>query len=61
MIGDNGRGFDVAQERSTRHHGLSNLRSRAEGIGGTMNIASEPGLGTRLELLIPIEGVNDRS
>jgi signal transduction histidine kinase len=60
VIRDNGRGFDVARERNSRQRGLTNLRSRAEAIGGTMTLTSDPGRGTRLELLIPIEGVNDR-
>ena len=54
MIGDNGHGFDVAEARSNRQRGLTNLNSRAEAIGGTMSLNSEPGAGTRLELRIPI-------
>ena len=54
VIGDNGRGFDVAEARSNRQRGLTNLNSRAEAIGGTMSLNSEPGAGTRLELRIPI-------
>ena len=54
VIGDNGRGFDVTEVRSSRQRGLINLNARAEAIGGTMNLNSEPGAGTRLELLIPI-------
>jgi signal transduction histidine kinase len=59
VIGDNGRGFDVAEEHSTNQRGLTNLRSRAEAVGGTMSLTSELGQGTRLELLIPTEGVQD--
>jgi signal transduction histidine kinase len=53
-IGDNGRGFDPMRERSTSHHGLGNLRSRAEGTGGTLELTSEPGAGTRLVVDIPV-------
>jgi signal transduction histidine kinase len=56
VIGDNGRGFDVGQARSSRQRGLNNLRSRAEAIGGVLTLNSEPGAGTRLELIIPLEG-----
>ncbi len=54
VIGDNGRGFDVSEARSSRQRGLTNLYARAEAVGGTMKLNSEPGAGTRLELAIPI-------
>lgn len=54
MIGDNGRGFDTAEERSPRQRGLANLHSRAEAVGGTLNVDSEPGAGTRVELTVPL-------
>ncbi len=56
VIGDNGRGFDPAQPRSARQHGLANLRSRAEALGGTLIVTSEAGAGTRLEANIPTPG-----
>jgi signal transduction histidine kinase len=59
VISDNGRGFDVKGERSSRQRGLTNLNARAEAIGGTITVISEPGSGTRLELVIPIS--NGRS
>jgi len=55
VIGDNGRGFDVTETRSNRQRGLTNLRSRADAIGGRLLLTSEPGAGTRLELAIPLE------
>ena len=55
-IGDNGRGFDVNEGRTSGHRGLTNLRSRAEAMGGTMTLSSKPGAGTRLELAIPTSG-----
>jgi len=53
VIGDNGRGFDVSQPRSTRQHGLTNLKARAEAAGGSLTLTSEAGAGTRLEVEIP--------
>lgn len=53
-IRDNGHGFDPAQELGSTHHGLANLRSRAEGAGGTLTLNSEPGLGTLLVVEIPV-------
>jgi signal transduction histidine kinase len=54
VIGDNGRGFDVGHARSSRQHGLTNLHSRAEAVGGSLHVESEPGAGTRLEATIPL-------
>jgi len=53
-IRDNGHGFAVDAERSSGHRGLANLRSRAEALGGTMTLISQPGEGTTLELSLPI-------
>ena len=47
-IEDDGCGFDVAA--TTAGNGLANLRHRAEKIGGTLKIMSEPGKGTRVTL-----------
>lgn len=45
-IEDNGCGFDV--DAITAGNGLANLRHRAEVLGGTLHITSEPGKGTRI-------------
>ena len=55
-IQDNGVG--IAEEQGTiRHdsHGLKIMRERAEAVGGTMNVSSSPGTGTRIEASIPIQ------
>ena len=55
---DNGRGFDI--DAVTKSYGsrgslgMVNLRERAELIGGTINIESVPGKGTRVTLVVPI-------
>ncbi len=57
-VADNGRGFDVeAVERdyaSSGSLGMLNLKERAALIGGTLNIESSPGQGTRVTLLVPL-------
>lgn len=53
VIGDNGRGFDIGSARSSAQHGLANLGARAEALGGRLNINSEPGAGTRIEVEMP--------
>src|SRR5436309_3696069 len=55
-IADNGRGFD-ARARSARMHseglGLIGMRERAASLGGTLSIASGPGRGTTLKIVVP--------
>ena len=50
-IDDDGRGFDV--EATTRGMGLSNLRERAESIGGKLEIESTAGEGTTVRATLP--------
>ena len=44
ILADNGRGFDTGSENPG--NGLSNMRSRATDIGGSLTIESSPGTGT---------------
>jgi signal transduction histidine kinase len=57
-IGDDGQGFDLAQsnERPGTYGGmgLSNVRERVRGLGGTLAVWSLPGEGTTLHLCIPL-------
>ncbi|WP_245154784.1 GAF domain-containing protein [Nocardioides sp. 1609] len=48
-VGDNGRGLP----EEWRESGVANMRSRAEGHGGTFLLRSEPGGGTRLRWAVP--------
>ncbi|QYM78250.1 hypothetical protein K0B96_13195 [Horticoccus luteus] len=52
-IADDGCGFAPGECRGTGH-GLLNLASRAEALGGTANITSAPGAGTTVTLSIPL-------
>jgi two-component system nitrate/nitrite sensor histidine kinase NarX len=47
-IRDNGRGFDPAVQLSSSHYGLVMMRERAETVGATLTIISQPGQGTEL-------------
>lgn len=51
-ITDDGRGFDPAAVRVG--NGLANLRNRALKLGGSLNLASTVGTGTRIVLQIPV-------
>jgi PAS domain S-box-containing protein len=55
-ITDNGSAFDVqemARRKSGRHLGLISMRERAEMMGGTFHITSEPHKGTTVHVQIP--------
>lgn len=53
-IEDNGRGFDQSVT-SSRGNGLQNMDKRMRNIGGTLELSSEPGKGTRIRLQIPLK------
>jgi signal transduction histidine kinase/YHS domain-containing protein len=61
-ISDDGRGFAPPAEADAPdgHWGLRGMRERAELTGGTLDVVSEVGHGTRLHLCIPYPGVGDR-
>jgi two-component system, NarL family, sensor histidine kinase DegS len=56
-IGDDGVGFDSTQppRAAPRSLGLTTMRERAEVLGGTLRVDSEPGRGTRVVLEVPVE------
>lgn len=51
-VRDDGKGFDL--EKADYGHGLENLRTRAVSIGGSVEIHSSPGRGTRVILDTPV-------
>ncbi len=53
MIQDNGIGFD-ASARHDRGLGLGNMQARAESLGATLRVTSQPGEGTRVIATLPI-------
>jgi two-component system nitrate/nitrite sensor histidine kinase NarX len=54
LIEDDGVGFETPApvERTGEHIGLAIMDERARRIGGELRIESEPGEGTRVELLL---------
>lgn len=52
-VEDDGRGFEP-QAATDTGQGLGNLRARAEALGGTLEIRSEPGAGTSVRIRIPL-------
>jgi two-component system NarL family sensor kinase len=53
VVEDDGKGFDPAQTPSG-HFGLIGLNERARLFGGHLHLESEPGVGTRVEVSVPI-------
>jgi signal transduction histidine kinase len=53
-VGDDGVGFAV--EEQLTGYGLAGMRGRVEEVGGEMDIASSPGGGTRVTVLVPVRG-----
>jgi two-component system NarL family sensor kinase len=52
-IEDDGRGFDP-DSVAAGHFGLIGMRERARLLGGTLEVASAPGSGTRIDLDVPL-------
>jgi hypothetical protein len=52
-ISDDGRGMDVARSRR-EHLGLVGMSERAHMLGGSMEIDSAPGRGTRISVRLPL-------
>lgn len=52
-VQDDGIGIDPATPVGRGHHGLSNIRARAEQLGGTFDVVSRRGAGTRILISVP--------
>lgn len=52
---DDGRGFPDALPANRDYHsyGLDSMRERAEQVGGTLTVSTQPGLGTRIAAIVP--------
>jgi tetratricopeptide (TPR) repeat protein len=54
---DDGAGFDPAVARGSGGLGLASLDERARLLGGRCHVASTPGAGTRIEVAVPLPGL----
>jgi signal transduction histidine kinase len=63
IVEDDGKGFDVAgldsKPSGSKGFGLFSVRERLAHIGGTLNIQSEAGKGTKVILLAPLDILKD--
>ena len=53
VVADDGVGFDSSAAVPAGHHGLGNMRARADAIGATLRIESASGQGTRIIVRLP--------
>jgi signal transduction histidine kinase len=55
QILDQGCGFDPAENfHPPRGWGLAGMRERVEAVGGRLNLESQPGMGSKVEIVIPL-------
>jgi signal transduction histidine kinase len=59
-VADDGIGFDPARPAPKGHHGIANMRDRAEALGGSIEIISGEG-GTTIIVRVPIPAPDDGS
>jgi signal transduction histidine kinase len=59
-ISDEGRGFDPAvalsRSQNREHFGLHGIQERALAMGGSCEIISQPNVGTRITICLPVQG-----
>lgn len=54
-VSDDGQGFETRQVQASTH-GLAGMRHRVEASKGRLTVASTPGSGTRLTVMLPLHG-----
>jgi signal transduction histidine kinase len=60
-VADDGHGFDVSSAPAEGHFGITGMRERIDQAGGKLTIASSPGSGTRIEILLPAAALVSKS
>ena len=55
VIEDNGQGMENSDRWNGRSFGLAGMRERVAMLGGTVEVRSTPGKGTRIEVVVPME------
>ncbi len=53
-IEDDGNGFDTETAQQSDGLGMKSMQERARLLGGELTVQSEPGLGTRVHLVLPV-------
>lgn len=55
-VADDGQGMDLQAQGKPGSFGLVGMRERARHLGGTLDVVSSPGDGSRIEMRIPLDG-----
>lgn len=55
LVEDDGVGFDTVAASAAGGLGLVSIRERIEGLGGSAQVDSQPGSGTRVRIEVPLE------
>ncbi|MEN8173360.1 MAG: sensor histidine kinase [Chloroflexota bacterium] len=55
VVKDDGLGFDQARIGQDGHYGLLGIKERAQQLSGNCEIISQPGQGTKIKMIIPLE------
>lgn len=62
IVEDNGSGFHLTERldclAQEGHYGLLGIQERIQHFGGKFHIASKPGTGTRIEVILPLESLH---
>jgi signal transduction histidine kinase len=55
-VGDDGQGFDPSSigQDGQEHFGLKTMKERAESVGGTLHVSTQPGQGMRVIVQLPL-------
>ncbi len=56
-VQDNGRGLGPAEPEHAGAWGLKGIRERTELLGGSLDVQSHPGKGTRIRVVLPMRGL----
>lgn len=61
VVADDGRGFDRSGPEHRSGLGLASLEERARLLGGTLSLASAPGRGTTIEVVLPTGATDEEA
>lgn len=53
-VEDEGAGFDISALARGEGFGLASVRERLEAVGGRLDVATAPGVGTRVSMVVPV-------
>ncbi len=56
-VTDDGIGFEMQDIHKPGHFGMEIIQDRVQGIDGSLEIASQPGFGTRVVVTVPLLGM----